>query len=803
MSAAAISCKDETPGTGPEPSIELLSAPEIPWNAAGGEITYKINNPIEGEKVSASSEDGWASGFVEKEPGTISFSVTPNEESEARTATVTLSYAQAEDISVEITQLGKEEEVSDDKIRLEVTDVETFSAKVKAVPADEDMTYLLLTREKSDFESLGEDEDIIAADLDMFAKYAEKEGVSLELFLEAVMLRKGVTEGTMDTFLPNTSYYIYTYGIDKFQKVTTEVYRKLITTLPVTQYDDRIEIKATGIEARSIAAEFIPESDEFRYFTGYMTSAEYDQYGDGIVDYMLNELELIIQMNNALGTPTTWDDLTLKGKQSTLAKSLYSGIGYCFFAFGIDNGYKNTGLFSERFTTLDDEITDNCTFDVSLTSVGTFDASVKYVPSSAQTKYFTTYLESASIEGLSDSQIADACLNAADEAGVNWETTDLLRTGTATEELKELVPVTEYSIIVFGVNGNGDRTTEVSITRFTTKEVEPSDMTLSISVNKTTYSDVTVSVLSSSQSEQYALTIVPVSDYELLGNDPDKLVSTICSDPSSYYTEILSGNQTKTLSYTWKNQFIAPGTQYIAVAFGTSYWHPTTKAFMTALATPARDVSDATVDIKLTVFEGNDLVEYDPVKYPESKWKDRAAIKIEFLPNASTATWYGWLETRNADYMKELNYDVLLQAIKKFGQHFDNPAPGSALVQTPWNYENYSAISLGVDSDGKDGAPVIVSLCVDRSQAVPFDPEALKGCRETRPLTSNIMMPYSTHAAAMTETGSAAPQRRTLPQHILEEVSRPAEVPVRSLEEIAGENISAIMERTTKGNNLQ
>lgn len=790
------SCKDRTTEAA-TPVIRLVSAPEIPYDATSGEISYTIENPADGQTAQATSDAEWISGFSQDEPGIITFSVTTNEDEQSRKAGIILSYPDAEDLTVEITQLGKEV-ASDDKILLEVSEVGSFTAKVRAVPADEEMTYLLLTREKSDFEALGDDESVIAADMEMFSKFAQSQGVSLELFLEAVLLRKGITEGTMDTFLPNTSYYVYAYGIDKFQSVSTGIYRQLITTEPVTMYDDKIEIKAAEIKARSIKAEFLPESEAFRYFTGFMTSAEYDKHGDGIVDYMLNELALIIQMNNALGTPMTWDDLTLSGKQTTLAKPLYSGQEYCFYAFGIDNGYSNTELFSEKFTTLTDEITDNCTFEVTVTSIGTFDASVSYVPSSDATRYFTTYLESASLAGLSPAQIADACINAADEAGINWGTADILRTGASSEDLKDLVPMTEYSIIVFGVNGNGERTTEVSVTKFTTAAVEPSDMTLSLTVGKTNYSDVTVSVVSSSQSEQYVLTIVPMADYDMMGNDPDQLINTICSDHTSYYTEILTGNQTKTFRYSWNYKFIEPGTDYVAVAFGASYWYPTTRAFVTPLSTPARDVSDALVEINLTVFDGNDLVSFDPVKYPESKWKDRAAIKIDFVPNSSTATWYGWLETRNADYMRELNYDVLLQAIKKFGQFFDNPAPGNTLVQTPWNYENYSAISLGADSNGKDGAPVIVSLCVDRSQAVPFDPEVLKACRETAPRTSRIK-----EDTAIPAPHKPAPERRVLPEHIVREAAASEDVPTRTLAEIVEDNISAIIARTANNKKIQ
>lgn len=83
----------EEPGDGP--SVEADPVPEIP--AAGGSvtITYSIVNPVEGGKVSASSEAEWLTDFVSGEEGSVSFNAGAND-GETREAAVVLTYEWAD-----------------------------------------------------------------------------------------------------------------------------------------------------------------------------------------------------------------------------------------------------------------------------------------------------------------------------------------------------------------------------------------------------------------------------------------------------------------------------------------------------------------------------------------------------------------------------------------------------------------------------------------------------------------------------------------------------------------------------------
>jgi len=75
------------------PSISADNV-SVDYDATSGEISYSVNNPVDGASVSASSSDDWISNIVvNSSESTVTFDVTTNEASTSRTGTITLSYA--------------------------------------------------------------------------------------------------------------------------------------------------------------------------------------------------------------------------------------------------------------------------------------------------------------------------------------------------------------------------------------------------------------------------------------------------------------------------------------------------------------------------------------------------------------------------------------------------------------------------------------------------------------------------------------------------------------------------------------
>ena len=74
------------------PSISAENV-SVDYDATSGEISYSVNNPVDGASVSASSSDNWISNVtVNSSESKVTFGVTTNEASTSRTGTITLSY---------------------------------------------------------------------------------------------------------------------------------------------------------------------------------------------------------------------------------------------------------------------------------------------------------------------------------------------------------------------------------------------------------------------------------------------------------------------------------------------------------------------------------------------------------------------------------------------------------------------------------------------------------------------------------------------------------------------------------------
>lgn len=86
-----------------KPAITVTSSDiELNYDATSGEIDYSIVNPIDNKSLSATTDADWISN-ISVEADKVTFETSVNNGPE-RTATITLAYAGAEDVTVNVTQ---------------------------------------------------------------------------------------------------------------------------------------------------------------------------------------------------------------------------------------------------------------------------------------------------------------------------------------------------------------------------------------------------------------------------------------------------------------------------------------------------------------------------------------------------------------------------------------------------------------------------------------------------------------------------------------------------------------------------
>ena len=106
MTAVALifsGCSDD-PEVGPEAPVISAKDMQVPATAGKQKLAYSIAHPVEGQSISAESDQTWIHDF-EYTDANIAFQVDANE-GEARTATLTLKYEGAADLKVEIKQMA-------------------------------------------------------------------------------------------------------------------------------------------------------------------------------------------------------------------------------------------------------------------------------------------------------------------------------------------------------------------------------------------------------------------------------------------------------------------------------------------------------------------------------------------------------------------------------------------------------------------------------------------------------------------------------------------------------------------------
>ena len=92
-------------------AVITVKEPEVFGCEGGsGAIMYSIENPREGVGPEVSCEESWISGLSAGE-GRITFTLSVNESVKSRKGTISISYMEAEPVSVEITQAGQEQSV--------------------------------------------------------------------------------------------------------------------------------------------------------------------------------------------------------------------------------------------------------------------------------------------------------------------------------------------------------------------------------------------------------------------------------------------------------------------------------------------------------------------------------------------------------------------------------------------------------------------------------------------------------------------------------------------------------------------
>lgn len=724
-----FSCSDDDTNDGPDVKKPVITATEaqlgvsLAAEAGSWELHYSVSNATEGDVVTAECPDSWIEILPGEEAGIIPFNYEGNIEAEDRSTTIRLSYPGADDVEISIRQQGTQDWI----ISIAVTDPQAFNAAVSITSNKKDKTYVMLNLPKQDFDKFTTDDELTAYYVDLFRSAAAAYEVSLETLLSQI-LYKGNLEGNINNLKPLTDYVAVAFGLTADGTVTSKVFSDEYRTSEVPHYDEKINISPKILKPNFVELELRPESDQYRYYADIMAQEEFDKFPslDEFAADVIAGLQEVIDMNTAFGNTMTWEDITLQGISNTSVNSLYSDTNYTSFAFGVTNGYRTTDVFSRNDKTPQPSLTSNCTFVIQAISTDPKLSKVRITPSD-DSDYFAIITTKSETDATTPERFADDCIIYANtfDTWITW-------TGEQTLEVTDLAADTDYTVAVFGVGDYYERTTKVYYYTLHTNSLDKVDITFDLKVTSTDQSSVYYACTPSDLNQSWAVGTVKKEKHDSFASE-EEFVEYL-KTAGNGFAIMNMGVATGSLMYDCEWGLIEPGEYLLyAVACYSDGWTYEVLSDLTYVpyTISERTFSDATVDISLVVYDGNELAAYNPAKY--SEYGGKAAISILFTPAASCVEYYTCYQARTAEAMQGLYMDMLIDnVIKGYGDLNPGNSPTSYMMALPWDAAENCIMAVGVNAQGVDGYPSVVSLKVSRDQAVPFDPESVAAARPVK-----------------------------------------------------------------------
>ena len=367
MVSVSSGCSDDD---GVSYSTTIVANPTLSLSKLGG--TGRLPYTIQGENMSlinATTNMDWISNFNYTEPGEVQFTYTALDEGvESRSGQITLSYPNAADAVVTVTQGGA--------LTFEVTvdQITASSASVRIVPSDESQTYICAIMSKSYVDSFDSDEAFIQNDLDLIANGAANVGMEYLDYLQ-ILLMTGTKTDNFNTLYADTEYCAYVYGCTSEGDVTTGLYRAEFTTDTVIMTELHFTVTYEQVNADpypdnnpySVRVTVTPDNLDAKWYFAPMNSFVFkaDEWTDETYEDEIRS-----------GMRSGGYEL-LQGEYSFFLKDVLSSNirvwgenDYYIWFFGCDDACNvNSEFQKETIRTGDIPVTDDCTFTVDILDI--------------------------------------------------------------------------------------------------------------------------------------------------------------------------------------------------------------------------------------------------------------------------------------------------------------------------------------------------------------------------------------------------------------------------------------------------
>lgn len=259
----------------------------------------------------------------------------------------------------------------------------------------------------------------------------------------------------------------------------------------------------------------------------------------------------------------SWDDVTYRVHGERTYTNRRTGDSWVAVVFGCEYGVATTDASVEVFEIPMAEVTDDCTFEATVTQVSASEMSVEVVPSNETTRWTTLFVESSKLEGedAAEHYVANQVYWINSQNKLSWAESEMVHTGSATLNTHddmingEYMQVgTEYTALIFGLDEVGTRTTAVKQVKLQTESVSERDLTFEIEKGEFDdssmyYHFLELKVTPSDPEKKYVVESIPADNSYAQLNCTDEEFMQRYVDVQGQYLVLSQGEQTKRFSF--------------------------------------------------------------------------------------------------------------------------------------------------------------------------------------------------------------------------------------------------------------
>ncbi len=477
-----VSCEEEPQKIEPEvktPEIRVGEASvSLDSDGAAVNVAYVIENEIEGEKISVSCAEEWLDVNTEK-ARIITFSAMTNETGAVREAEVVVSYKDAEDVVIEVSQ-----DFFINPLKIALSGVTATGVTFSVTTSEPDLTWIPMVTYKEGFEYWDTPDELFESDIEYFKYLADINDQTLQEFLETMVARGSMEDVYLDGLQPSTDYVLYAYGVTTDGRRTTDIVSEAFRTEDPYEGDITFEFEVKE-EDYVLEYSITPSHTGVPYYYGIVTQLQLDQwkakYGNDIrtaiqkgeIDPSIEELVKY----GMISGPSGYFDVF--GESDVVDWGYYEATAdtkYVLFAARWNEDCILTGPVSTyEHTTAPVASSENqITLEISNVTQSSADATATVTNDDP---YVIIPVRTSEVEGLTDDEVFAYLV-----AGYDYIMSEYTFTGNKSRTYSRMRPDNDYTFFAFGYKA-GTMTTDMKRVQIKTLPAgDPADCTFGFHV---------------------------------------------------------------------------------------------------------------------------------------------------------------------------------------------------------------------------------------------------------------------------------------------------------------------------------